>query len=472
MLKLVFPSLLILLAVTVFSQERNNLPEINASIGTYHSSGDNFPFWMTSNQNGVFAMNGSSYQNLQIGFERRLQQDSLKEWGLFYGANIVYGNSGRTSDFHLNQYWLGARYQWLLMKAGAQADPVLYSGLSSTNGNMDWSNNARPLPGISLSTDEYIPFFFWKEWFSFKALYSESLLLDKRFVDNPHLHHKYAVGRASLGRVKISFGLDHWVYWGGTSPVYGELPGFNNYFRHVIGLKGGSDSPRNERQNVSGNSLGIYLLNIEKEYRKFKLTLYYNHPFEDRSGLEMDNLPDGLWGLHYHDLKRKSILSDFVYEFQNTTNQSGTYNMIEIGNTGTYTGRGNDNYFNNWIYKSGHVHHNRMMGSPFFIPVIGNDGISAGFDNTRIRLHHFGFSGWGNDRLSWKSLFSWSRGFGSYDPEAIQYPVPRDQFSFLTEFAYHLKRLPLKFSIGVAGDYGEQYEKRSGGYASISWLLN
>jgi len=472
MLKFVFTGLFLLLVATVFSQERNNLPEINASIGSHHSSGENLPFWMTSNQNGVFTMNGSNYQLLQFGFERKLQQDSLKKWGLFYGSNLVYGHSGGGSDFQLNQYWIGARYKWIIMKAGAQADPVLYSGLSSTNGNMDWSNNARPLPGISLSTNNYIPFFFWKEWFSFKALYSENLLLDERFVDNPHLHHKYAFGRASLGKIKISLGLDHWVYWGGTSPVYGGLPGFDNYLRHIIGLKGGADSPRNERQNVSGNSLGLYLFTIEKEYRNFNLASYYNYTFEVRSGLEFDNMPHGLWLLHYNGLNRKSFLSDIVYEFQNTTNQSGTYNMIPIGNTGRFTGRGNDNYFNNWIYKSGHVHYNRMMGTPIFIPVIGTDGISAGFDNTRIRLYHIGLSGWGTDRLSWKSLLSWSRGFGTYDPEGIQYPVPRDQFSFLAEFSYHLNRLPLKFSIGVAGDYGDQFERRTGGYAGVSWSLH
>lgn len=465
MLKFEFLLLALFLTFTLFANEGDEgFPEIHASLNSYTSSGKDLPFWLVSNQNGVFTMKNSSYQLLQFGVERGLKQDSLKSWGLTYGTNLVYGYAG-TSDFQFNQYWFGVRCKWLVMKAGAQGDPVLYGGLSSTNGNMDWSDNARPLPGITLSTNDYVPFFFWKKWFSFKALYAENLLSDKQYVDHAHLHHKYVYGRASLDSWKISLGLDHWVYWGGTSPVYGKLPGFENYFRYIIGLKGGSNSPDVDNTNASGNSLGLYVLTIEKQYRDFNLTFYYNHPFEDRSGLEMDNLPDGLWGLYLHR-KGKTFLKDIVYEFQNTTNQSGTYNMIEIRNTGVRTGRGNDNYFNNWIYKSGHVHYNRMMGSPVFIPVIGANGISQGFDNTRILLHHLGFSGWMSDRLSWRSFLTWTRSFGTYD---VKFPEPLDQFSFLSECGYNLSNLPIKFNVGIAGDYGERFEKRIGGYAGVSW---
>lgn len=469
MLKFIPLITFILLAFSVFAQEeKDELPEFNASFGSFTSSGKDLPFWLVSNQNGVFTVKNSSYQLFQIGIERGFKQDSLKKCGLTYGTNLVYGYAG-TSDFQLNQYWLGARYKWLVMKVGAQPDPILYAGLSSTNGNMDWSNNARPLPGISMSTNGFVPFFFWKKWFSFKAFYSENMLYDKQYVDHAHLHHKYAYGRASLDSWKISIGLDHWVYWGGISPDYGKLPGFDNYFKYIFGLRGGSNSPTNDKTNVSGNSLGLYALTIEKEYRDFRLTFYYNHPFEDRSGMEMANLPDGLWGLYFNLKKEKSLLSNIVYEFQNTMNQSGTYNMVEIGNTGIKTGRGDDNYFNNFVYKSGVVHYNRMMGTPIFIPVIGANGISKGFDNTRIWLHHIGLSGWMSERLSWRSMLTWSRSFGTYDPTDIKFPYPLDQFSFLTECGYNLKSLPIRFNVGIAGDYGERFETRTGGYAGVSW---
>ena len=414
---------------------------------------------------GFFSSPNSSYQLLQFGFEK--SRAAGKKLEFFYGTNLVYSYSSK-SGFQLNQYYAGTSYKRLVLKLGAQADPVIYGGLSSTNGNMDWSNNARPLPGISVSTDGYIPFFFWKKWFSFKAFYSENLLLDKRYVEDAHLHHKFITGRASIKKVKFSLGLDHWVYWGGTSPDYGKLPGFDNYYRYIVGLRGGSNSPANERNNASGNSLGLYLFTVEKDFRNSSLTFYYNHPFEDRSGLEMDNAPDGLFGLHFQTKNRKTILSNILYEFQNTTNQSGTYNMVRVGDR--LTGRGNDNYFNNFIYKSGHVHYNQMMGSPVFIPVIDANGISKGFDNTRIWMHHVGLGGWISENMNWKSMFTWTRGFGTYDPDGM-FPSPVDQFSFLSECGYLFKNSPFKFNIGIAGDYGDRFEKRIGGYAGLSWIL-
>jgi len=85
---------------------------------------------------------------------------------------------------------LASRFHQLILKAGAQSDPIIYSGLSSTNGNMYRSRNARPVPGLSLSTNGYIPFLFAKKWFSWRFLYEEGILKDNQFVTNAHLHHK------------------------------------------------------------------------------------------------------------------------------------------------------------------------------------------------------------------------------------------------------------------------------------------
>ncbi len=57
------------------------------------------------------------------------------------------------------------------------------------------------------------------------------------------------------------------------------------------------------------------------------------------------------------------------------------------------TDRGHDNYFNYFNYTSGYTHYQRMMGTPLFVPTIGPDGISKGFQSTRMWMHHFGISG-------------------------------------------------------------------------------
>jgi hypothetical protein len=52
------------------------------------------------------------------------------------------------------------------------------------------------------------------------------------------------------------------------------------------------------------------------------------------------------------------------------------------------------------------------------------------------------------------------------------FTVPVDQFSWLAEGKYFCKSLPIRISMGLAGDYGQRFEQRIGGYAGISLVLN
>lgn len=84
------------------AQEKTGfLPDFKLSENTSVSSGNDLPFWMITNQNGVFALHNSSYLLLQAGINRGLERDTLKKWGYTYGTNMVYGIAG-TSDFHPN----------------------------------------------------------------------------------------------------------------------------------------------------------------------------------------------------------------------------------------------------------------------------------------------------------------------------------------------------------------------------------
>jgi len=180
------------------AQEKTGfVPDFRLSQTTAVSSGEELPFWMTSNQNGIYTLHNSSYMLFQAGLNRSLDRDTLKKWGYTYGANLVYGFAG-SSDFQPNEYWLGFRFHQLILKAGAQSDPIIYGGLSSTNGNMYRSRNARPVPGLSLSTNGYIPFLFAKKWFSWRFLYEEGILKDKQYITDAHLHHKNLHFRALL----------------------------------------------------------------------------------------------------------------------------------------------------------------------------------------------------------------------------------------------------------------------------------
>ena len=99
--------LLLLLNIPLMAQQKDGFaPDFRFSQTTAVSSGKDLPFWMTSNQNGIYTLHNSSYMLFQAGLNRSLDRDTLKKWGYTYGANMVYGFAG-TSDFMrmLINYW-------------------------------------------------------------------------------------------------------------------------------------------------------------------------------------------------------------------------------------------------------------------------------------------------------------------------------------------------------------------------------
>ncbi len=472
-IKLLFLSFLILPGL--FAQDNNGKTDLKVSLNSFASTGTELPFWITSNHNGVFTMESKNYQLLQAGFTRFLVDGSKNKWDYTWGANLVYGYGGK-SDFQANEYWVGARYKWLNIIVGAKADPILYGGLSSTNGNIDRSNNARPLPGISFSSNGFIPFLFWKKWFSVKGIYEEKFFSGHAYVSDAHLHHKALYGRAILGdKLTITASLEHFVEWGGTSPELGPMPGMNQYLNYVLNLRAGSGAYVDDQTNKAGNQLGNYSIEIKKAWAKSSLTFYWNHLFEDQSGIEMQNWCDGLYGLHYSKKDHSALVTDFVYEFMYTKNQSGSLHMVSDPtpeDPNHWYGRGKDNYFDHFVYRS-YSYYNRMIGTPLFIPIIGTNGVASGFESTRMWMHHIGLKGSLSKEVYWKTMLTYSRNFGTYDnaypTRGGVYPVPLDEFSFLGEFIYNGKQLPFSVNVGISGDYGKRFKDNLGGYAGISY---
>src|SRR5665648_1050476 len=87
-----------------------------------------------------------------------------------------------------------------------------------------------------------------------------------------------------------------------------------------------------------------------------------------------------------------------------------------------------------------------MMGTPLFVPWIGEDGIANRLKSTRMWMHHFGIKGTCESGIYWKTMFTWSRNFGTYndafpadifDPLGVgPYNPPLDEFSVLGELNY------------------------------------
>jgi hypothetical protein len=430
----------------------------SVSVESLYSTGNDLPFWFSHNQSGRYDTPSETNQLLSLQGNHRINNLFHSPLSIKAGFDFT-GTWSNRFNFHFNELYTGSMLWNFKLEAGWFRDEENFSGLSSSNGHIDRSLNARPYPKIRFGTDEFIPFFFFKDWFSYKAEYDEGWLGDEQYVKDAHLHHKLLYLKFRLKEnTYFTGGLSHYVMWGGISPQFGKLPDdFKSYLLYITGKAGNSAFPETDQQNVAGNQFGSYYMRLELFKKNYNLTFYYSHPFEDHSGMEMDNWIDNLLGV-YIDFKKRAVVDKILYEFMYTINQSGPVNQYRVM-------RGRDDYFNHGIYSSGYTYKGYVMASPLFSPVRLKDGISMGIENNRIAMHHIGLEGSFSENIRWEGRFTYSYNLGTY---SVPYAHPKDQFSSIVTVDYYSQKFPVNVSLSLAADVGKLYENRFGAMIKLS----
>ena len=360
---------------------------------------DSSPFWLHTNQRGRIDELTNFSGLISTNAFYKFSENSNLEFGL--GA--LY-QDGYTDKLQLDEAYLAFNNSWLGIVAGRKQRKELYRGLSATNQSILWSLNARPLPGIRLFTTRPI-FFKNNRGLGFQASLEEYLMDDERFVENTRLHHKsFHLVYKSSPKFQISAGLRHFVQWGGTHPEFGDLSSdFEAYTRAVTGRGAGEDTGdgiSEQEINGLGNHLGSYEINIKTILAGYNVELIYNHLFEDGSGSLLRNTPDGRYGIFIEDplAPLDSWIQAVMYEFYYTKNQSKN----------TPTTDGQDNYFNNNLYRSGWTYESRVLGLPFI--TTGPDRFRI--NNNKIIAHHLGIGGMAFRKVPYRFLGSFRKNYG------------------------------------------------------------
>ena len=296
-------SLFLLCFLIVFSLKSQS-KDVNYTIhsSTGLSSDTTLPFWLVANQYGNVPNSDYGLLNTSV-FKDYDTPETLFDFS--YKASAT-GFIAQENKFLLNELYLGVRFKNIKLDLGAKNDAVLWNNLSSSNGSIIKSINARALPGINIKTNNFITLPFATSWLEVKANFAHYFMNDTRFVDNTNLHHKSLHFKTTLSPTfQIIAGLDHYAQWGGISQQYGAQPtSFKDYIRIIFGAEGGDNALETDQNNALGNHLGAYLLQFNYNKENIGLNFYYSHPFEDTSGREMSNWQDGLYGL-FVDLKKK-----------------------------------------------------------------------------------------------------------------------------------------------------------------------
>ncbi|MFI8380447.1 capsule assembly Wzi family protein [Leeuwenhoekiella sp. NPDC079379] len=360
------------------------------------STGSDNPFWFYSNQKGRLDSETNVLGLIQASYKNQFNENSELEIG-----GGILANDGLYDGVKIDELY--ATYRWKIIEAsvGVKHRDEKLRGISSVGGDIIWSNNARALPGIYVEMTEPIKVFKWLET---KGSFGHYFLEEDRYVKNAQVHHKsLELALVFSENDRLSGSMKHYVQFGGTSPVYGEQPdSFSDYIKVFFGSSGGGSAIEGDQINSLGNGLGSYELAYDMKRDNYNLRLYHQNLFEDASGIELNNFPDGVWGA-YIEPKNVSWVDAIVAEYVQTVSQSGR------PVTGIF-GKEGDRYFTNGTYRTGWRYENRIIGWPF---IIGKpDGI--GNTNDRSYVVHLGATGsLGNFRYTGK--LSYATNLGTYD---------------------------------------------------------
>ncbi len=271
----------------------------------------------------------------------------------------------------------------------------------------------------------------------------------------------------------------HHVTWGGAadylknSPfaVEGKLTTeFGDYVRGVVLAQIPKDKANGhftdfDGTNRIGNHVGHIDMAFDWQLKKTNLLLYRQHPFEDASGLQFQNLPDGLYGL---SLRREAVagkafaLKALLLEFLYTKNQSGpTFDIVDS------RFKGGDNYFNHAQYREGWSYRKQGLGTPFIPPAReARPELNVfAFPSNRNKVYHLGLEAVLLDKINLMAKFSYGLYSGTYNKP---FEPAVEQFSSLLTFdAPLLRRGNLRLLGQVAYDKGGLYPDSFGGYLGI-----
>lgn len=451
--------------------------EYRAEIGGASSAK---PFWLHSNTRGKISPDTYLWGN--IGLFSDFAKSNTRAFDFSFG---VEGTGALGKDKHrifVNQLFGKVRWQKLILRIGMWDKANVYDQLSATNGNILYSNNTRNMPGISIGTWNHLKL---TSWLFIRFNYDEYLMIDNRHIDKTHVHNKLlGIKITPSSCFGVHVGIEDYAQWGGIAPKGKKEYNAKDYIKLIFSMKGSANASLSDQINALGNHIGRYYIHFDYRHKTFEVNLYYNHLYEDGSGMRFQNWQDGLYGIHFTRKNDDLWFKSFVYEFYCTKDQSGpihdrpaTDEEKEKQNPSDhFYGRvilgGNDSYFNHGEYRSGWSLYGQTIGVPFFTPTFPINGKIQGFYNNRFIAHHWGVCGrlplW---EMQYRLLCSYTRNYGRHSvpfENKTGEKIVKPQFSFGLRLTAPENRLPFTTSFNIGFDKGDLLHNHWGAMLSIS----
>jgi hypothetical protein len=379
-------------------------------------SSNSTPFLIISNNNGRYAKDQFS---ADFGFSASYT-DTLSIFEYQLGSNLSYNSAWNKLNIH-SLYGIASAW-WFKLSAGYHPYSAGLIDTTLSLGGTIFSSNAPIIPRISLASNGWINVPFTKGYVKINGLFEHGWFEKGRYVEDVRLHHKnFFVQVGGDLPVNLSAGLVHAVQWGGISPdpVYGDMTiGFEEYINYIVRAKN-PDSipglPTNEHLNRLGNHLGSWNYALQIKPQKYlKFSFYYHTIFEDKSGFKRKFNRDGKFTFALENTRWNAI-SKFTFEYLHTKYQSGPEHILDSLS-------GNDNYFNNYLYRSGWTVDHFTLGTPYITSPYIVNGINT-LPNNRVEsfaLSLKGSSGEYRYLVRYAYVLNFGRHSAAYIPEIKQ----------------------------------------------------
>ena len=390
-------------------------------------TGDYTAYYLTANRHGILSTNSNT------GYVRTALQynHSKGKWDIETGLDIE-AQSHAYNNFFIQQFYGQATYSWISLGFGAKEFSPVLRDIRLSSGSTIWSGNSRPIPSVYLITPDFVTIPGTRGWLQFYAEGSFGKLFD-----DDYKRDRYAIYRVGKSGQAESFlttdvwfhqkklhlrtnpdkpivfyvGFDHASYFGGesyNSSFTGETQSFSphlkDFFKAFFISGGDGNSPSGDQVFFYGSHLGDECFRLDYQWggsdsKQKRVGLVFENLFEDGSSIAKFNGMDGLWGIEYHNKQHDAWIQGFVFEYLQTSNQSGPIHWDREDWSESFgedfgEGRapGSDDYYNNYYY-AGHCYYGLALGTPMVkSPVYNADGYLRFTDN-RIRAWHLGVEG-------------------------------------------------------------------------------
>jgi hypothetical protein len=449
-------SLLILLISCVGLANGQKKVKYEVGLSTSVGTESEVPFWLQSNKRGLVPNKSYVMGDFSLGMDFKKEKTQGIDF-MWEASAVAY--TGDDTKFIIDNLYTGFKWKMFRFYLGQKADEIAFDGLSSSNGNILYSNNARSYPKYEIAVPEWTDIPLLEGIVSFKGMLSDGITMDNRYIDNALIHRKNLFVRLFKdSKFSVSGGLEHVAMWSGDHPAYGEISKSLSKYWKVFRGTGDKDGTFTNDSYRLGNHLGSYFLDMYYNTDNYSLQVYYRSIFDDGSGRKSENRPDGLYGLFYKNKKNENaIIQSALGEFYHTTDQSGKF----YGTIDGVRHRGRDSYFNHGEYISGWTHYGRTIGSPLFTTGI-KDGHTL-IINDRFKAIHFGVKG-NIQKVPYKAYFTLSKNYGRY---VTPFEPALNQFSGLIECTLPTKKLPFRIDVACAVDKGELLKDNVGVYVRV-----